>query len=134
MPLTYQLDIRLRLVMTRGSGTVTLEDIWSHRRRLADDSRVTAGFAELTDLCDIEAMRLTSAELNQVVSQDQSPQGFDTSPLAFVSGKPAVYGVMRMYSMLTERAGRRVGVFGTIDEALAWIERTRGLANGEEDH
>lgn len=121
MPISYRVDADRRWVMTTASGVLTDQDILGHKAALADDAAVTHPIHELSDVSGIERLEVTPAGVRAMVAHDERSitQGV-RHRLALVVPKTEVYGMARMYQMMS-RSDPSIGVFRDVTEAAQWL-------------
>mgnify|MGYP003345912491 CR=1 FL=1 len=122
MPLTYHIDTARGLVQTTASGVLTDHDVLDLKARLASDPGWSPGMRELADISGIDALEVTADGVRQMVQEDASTPDLGAYRLAIVAPANDVFGMARMYQMLTDRVVPNIGVFRSVNEALAWIE------------
>jgi len=125
IPLEHQIDHRLRVVVARATGTLTDDEVFAYQRDVWSRSDV-AGYDELIDMTHVEHVAVPSPE--RVVQLASVSAGMDvrepTTRLAIVAPHDFEFGLGRMYAAHREmdgRSTRRVSVFRTRPEALAWL-------------
>ena len=125
MPIEYRIFPERRLVVARGFGTVTNEDVFGYQRE-AWSSPEVAGFDELVDMTRVQEIAVPSAErLQELVtvsaSMDRAPGG---AKFAIVAPQDLAFALGRMYEayrQLDSRSTKIVEVFRTMAEALAFL-------------
>ena len=134
MPLEHRIDHRRRLVLTRATGTLTGPEIFGYQREVWSRPDV-AGYDELVDMTDVEHVAFESVE--RVVALASVSAGMDarspTTRFAIVAPRDFEFALGRMYGAHRELEGRstkRVGVFRTRPEALAWLGLEREPTDG----
>jgi hypothetical protein len=122
MPISYRIDEARGLVLTTASGTLTDSDILQLKARLAADPRWKPGLRELSDIRSIDRLDVTTKGVQQMAMRDEGDAAALASyRLAIVVSHQFVYGMARMYQMLTERTAPNVGVFQDMEEAKRWL-------------
>ncbi len=125
MPLEHRIDHRLRLVLTRAVGTLTDDEVFAYQREVWSRPDV-AGYDELVDMSAVQQVSVPSIErVAQLasLSAGMDPQA-PVSRFAIVAPRDFEYGLGRLYGARREmdtRGTKRVGVFRTRAEALAWL-------------
>jgi hypothetical protein len=118
MPCSYTILPESRFVYTRGWGVVTDAMILAQAHALKSDPRFQPSFAQLYDLREA-TLAFTSAGVRAVALE--SPFGAGARR-AFVSGpSDSLFGMVRMYEALRERAPDNVEGFRSVHEALRWL-------------
>jgi hypothetical protein len=125
MPIEYHIDHERRLVFARGKGTFTGEDVFGYQRDVWSRPEV-AGYDELVDMTQVEHIALPSAERVRELAKLSSGMDARSSASRFAIVAPAefAFGLGRMYEAyrnLDDRSTKKVSVFRTLDEALAFL-------------
>lgn len=127
MPIAYEIDHQRRLVTARAQGTLTHEDIMAYQRDVWSRADVN-GYNELVDMSRVAHIDLKSIdrvrELAKISAGMDSPS--TASRFAIVAPTGEAFGLGRMYQTyrsLDERSTKEVGVFRTLDEALAFLQQ-----------
>jgi hypothetical protein len=125
VPITYRIDRDRRLVVARGTGTLTDADVFGYQREVWSCPDVT-GYDELVDMTAVESIVVPSAErvrdLAALLATMDPPSG--ASKFAIVAPQTVAYGLGRMYETNREvspRGTKQVEIFRTMDEALAYL-------------
>lgn len=125
MPLEHRIDHRLRLVLTRAVGTLTDDEVFAYQREVWSRPDV-AGYDELVDMSAVQRVAVPSIDrvaLLASLSAGMDPQA-PVSRFAIVAPRDFEYGLGRLYEARREldaRGTKRVAVFRTRAEALAWL-------------
>lgn len=125
MPIEYTIDHAQRLVRATGRGTLTGEDIFGYQKDVWSRPEVS-GYDELMDMTDIEKIDLRSVDhLKQLAGLSASMDTTSSqSKFAIVAPGDYAFGLGRMYESyrrLEGRSTKQVGVFRSLDEALAFL-------------
>jgi hypothetical protein len=125
MPIEYCIDHARRLVMAKGYGTLTHEDIFGYQRDVWSIPEL-AGYDELVDMSHVEHIALPSTERIQELARLSA--GMDACSLAsrfaIVAPTDLAFGLGRMYATyrsLDDRSTKQVGVFRSREAALAFL-------------
>jgi hypothetical protein len=125
MPLAHRIDHRLRLVLAWASGTVTDEEVFGYQNEVWSRPDV-AGYDELVDMTAVEHVALPS--IGRVLDLAALSSGMDAkgskSRFAIVAPRDFEFALGRLYGThreLDTRATKRVSVFRSRPEALAWL-------------
>src|SRR6266542_6515942 len=124
MPIAYAVDhTRRRLTLTT-TDPVTFDDVRALFDRQAADS--AWGYATLHDLRAVTGAPATRDvdTMVRIVSERTRALG-PHGPVAFVAKTEALYGMGRMYAVLSERTSRTIDVFRSVQEAEAWLDGAR---------
>jgi len=119
MPATYEIDKQRRLVITTGSGRITLANALAHQEKLRKDPDFDPRFSQIMDLTRITEFAL---EANDIRRLAQGTIFFRESRRAIIASSDLVYGFGRMFEILREIVGENgIRVFRDLGEALDWI-------------
>jgi len=124
MPIQYVIDSIHQRMLTRADGLVTFEDLNQHL-----DAEERDRGLELPELFDARGATtdLTAAQVRTLVQRaaDALRRG-PLGPTAIVATDDVVFGMARMYAILTEQAGARVEVFRDVESANIWLQEVGG--------
>jgi hypothetical protein len=118
MPAHYKIDKARRLVSSVATGTFTDDDLRGHTRGLAADPDFDPSFRQIFDLRGITDLDLTGPQMRERARENPWKEG---SRRAFVCSREVVYGMARMYQLLTDDGPDEIRVFRKMSEALAWL-------------
>jgi hypothetical protein len=119
MPAFYKIDKERRIVLTSGSGTLTLADAKAHQQKLANDPDFDASFSQVADFTQFTRFDLSSEDIRQMAEVSLfSPE----SRRAFIVPNDFAFGLGRMFQILRELAGEKgIHVCRSLEEALDWV-------------
>jgi hypothetical protein len=125
MPIEYTIDHARRLVSATGRGTLTSDDIFSYQQEVWSRPDVS-GYDELMNMTDVERIDLRSVDrIKQLAELSAAMDPATTQPkFAFVAPGDYAFGLGRMYESyrrLEGRSTKRVGVFRSMADALAFL-------------
>jgi hypothetical protein len=124
MPIRYIIDSVHQRLLTRADGLVTYQDLSQHLD--AEERDRGLGLPELFDARGATT-NLTAGQVHTLVQRAadtlrRTPLG----PTAIVATDDVVFGMGRMYAILTDQAGARVEVFRDVESANRWLEEVSG--------
>jgi hypothetical protein len=125
MPLAHRIDHRRRLVLTRATGTLTGPEIFAYQREVWWRPDV-AGYDELVDMTDVQHVAFESVERITALApvSASTDAKAPTTRFAIVAPRDFEFTLGRMYGThreLASRSTKRVGVFRSRPQALAWL-------------
>ena len=125
MPIEYQIVHERRLVMAQGRGTLTGLDVFGYQRNVWSLPKV-AGYDELIDMTQVEDIALPSTQRVRELARLSAEMDArsTTSRFAIVAPSEFAFGLGRLYEIfrsLDDRSTKHVGVFRSLDEALAFL-------------
>jgi len=117
MPVRYVIHKELRLVVSVGEGTLTIDELKAQQNRLLNDPDFDPTFDHFNDYTAVTGADMSVDELRAYASRQVfSP----TSRRAVVARQPAVFGLSRVFEVWHEERSQ-VGVFYDRNEALKWL-------------
>jgi hypothetical protein len=119
MPTFYKIDKERRVVLTSGSGRLTLADSLAHQNRLLNDPDFDPTFSQIADYTQFTQFDLSANDIRQLAERSVfSPQ----SRRALIVPNDFAFGLGRMFQILRDIAGEQgIGVFRNLEEALDWV-------------
>ena len=125
MPIAYQIDHDRRLVVARGQGILTDEDVFGYQRDVWSRQDVQ-GYSELVDMSAVEQIDGASVDrMRQLASLSASMDAASSpSRFAIVAPSDAAFGLGRMYQTFRHMEGsstKEISVFRTVSEALQFL-------------
>jgi hypothetical protein len=121
MPVTYQIDKANKIIRTRCTGPVTIEEVIEHFRVLERDPDRPDQLDVLLDL-SYETSVPKQENLKAVTQDIRRIRGrVQFGACAIVACTDALYGMIRMFEVFTDQLFRKSYVFRTVGEAEAWL-------------
>jgi hypothetical protein len=132
MPLVFRLDHEARVIVAAAYGTLTDEEVFGYQKRMFSMDEAI-GYDELIDLTHVKEIRLPSTERVRDLAASAAEMDVihGNSKLAVVAPGDLAFALGRMFQSLRgldPRSTTEVGVFRTMDEALAFLEIDHPLA------
>lgn len=126
MPGAYTIDLPRSLVLSRGWGVLTDRELLAHVRALTTDSRFAPHFRQLADLRDVTEVKFTASTIREMVRLNPFGAG---ARRALVVTSDELFGMARMYQLLTNESPDELRIFRKVDDALQWL----GIADAKEE-
>jgi len=129
MPVTYTIDAKEKLIRTKGVGNVTLDEVLAHFRELERDSNSPGRldvFLDLTETTSLPAGFQIAAVADQI-KKIRATVRFNAC--AVVAERDALYGMLRMFSVMAEPYFRAIRVFRVSADAETWLAAERLAIN-----
>ena len=126
MPAIYTIDPARSLVLSCGWGIVTEREFLAHVLALTADARFAPHFHQLVDLRDVTDVRLTFSTVRELARLNPFGAG---ARRALVVTCDVVFGMARMYQILTDESPDELEIFRKLDDALQWL----GIADAKEE-
>ena len=122
MPLTYTIDRGLKIVVARGSGVLSEEDLRGSRERMQSDPSFSPTFAQLFDLSDVTDIEVSVPVMARIAGSSVIVPGVRH---AFVGVNDIQYEMARTFATLSEPHHQMVHVFRDRSIAEAWVLESR---------
>jgi hypothetical protein len=126
MPGAYTVDLTRSIVLSRGWGVLTDRELLAHVRALTIDSRFAPHFRQLADLRDVMDVQFTASTIKEMVRLNPFGAG---ARRALVVTSDELFGMARMYQLLTDESPDELQIFRKADHALQWL----GIADAKEE-
>ena len=119
MPAFYKIDSERRLVLTTGSGVLTMAEAQAHQSKLLQDPDFDPSYSQLMDLTGVEKFEVTISDVRKLAQ----PQVFSSeSRRAILVENDYAFGAARVFEALRDLAGEKgIRVFRSLDDALEWV-------------
>lgn len=126
MPEFYTIDKERRLVLTTGSGVITLADAVSHMDKLSKDPDFDPSFSQIVDFTQVTRIELSADEIRRLAQRTIFSV---TSRRAFIAPDEVAFGIGRMFQILRGLEGEQgIRIFRSLEEALDWVFPRRATA------
>ncbi|MGB3647867.1 MAG: hypothetical protein WBF36_01945 [Desulfobulbales bacterium] len=120
MPAEYKIDKSRRMVLSVAYGILTDQDVQSHQEMLRDDPDFDSSFSQLVDCTDVtKADDLSTDAIYELARRNPFSVG---SHRAFVAPKKLLYGLLRMFQILTNDYPDELVVFKDLTEARKFLK------------
>jgi hypothetical protein len=118
MPATYWIDVARRLVLSRGWGVFTEQDLLGHFTTLSMDPAFRPTFSQLADLRHVEVAAVSKPFIRRHALEHL----FSSSARrAIVVSSADHYELARIYAEFAQYASQNVHVFRDIHDAEEWL-------------
>ena len=123
MPADYTIDKSQRMVFSKAYGILTDQDIISHQEMLRDDPDFDPGYSQLVDCTGVtKADDLSTDAIYELARRHLFGA---ESKRAFVAPKKLLYGLFRMFQILTNDYPDELDVFRDMTEARKYLKLDR---------
>jgi hypothetical protein len=116
--MSYKIDRALRVVRSRGWGTLTTRDLQDYTSRLLADPVFDPDYRSLADLSEVTRVDIDQVALSQAAWMPSFTPG---TRRAIIAPSDLVYGLARMFATHSERFDQVVHVFRHRADAEAWL-------------
>ncbi len=119
MPASYIIDKERRLVLSSGTGVLTVEDIQGHMDGLSRDPDFDPDFSQLVDFSQITVVELSPDDIRRFAKRTIFSS---QSRRALFVKNDLQFGLARMFEIHRELNGETgIRVFRNFDEAMDWV-------------
>jgi hypothetical protein len=119
MPAEYIIDKKLKVVFSIAHGIITDHEAYSHQDKLRDDPDFKSNFSQLFDCTKItDANNISTEAINRLA--DRNPFGLGAKRV-FVAPSDLMYGLVRMFQILTNDHPDELTVFRDIQDARKYL-------------
>jgi hypothetical protein len=122
-PIDFEIDEAAGLVRSTGRGILTGKELVEFGRRLFNAPDLPSPYRGICDLREVKQFEGPAAGIRALA--DLARDSLARAPggrLAFVTSSASVYGLSRMYEMMSDAPGFEVRVFeADVDAALRWL-------------
>ena len=118
LPISYDIDPKQRLVVSRLSGVVTNDEVQTHNRSLRTDPKFDPSYRQLIDLSGITEIQITTDTVTTAAQNQYFTPG---TRRAFVATTDATFGMARMFALRAEAGGQTIEVFRDRAKAEKWL-------------
>jgi hypothetical protein len=120
MPADYTIDKSQRMVFSKAYGILTDQDIISHQEKLRDDPDFDPSFSQLVDC--IKVTKADDLSTDAIYELARRHLFGVESKRAFVAPKKLLYGLFRMFQILTNDYPDELVVFKDLTEAREYLK------------
>jgi hypothetical protein len=118
MPAEYKIDKTLGVVFSSAHAVVTDKEAYSHQNKLRNDPDFDPGFSQLFDFALVAQAELSMDAIHYLA--ERNPFGLG-SKRAFVAPADLMYGLSRMFQVLTMEHQDELSVFRDMHEARKYL-------------
>ncbi|MFL5544798.1 MAG: hypothetical protein ACJ792_08825 [Gemmatimonadaceae bacterium] len=118
MPISYDIDGKQRLVISRLSGVVTNDEVYNHNKRLRTDPQFDPNYRQLIDLTGITEVRIDTSTVTASAQDQYFTPG---ARRAFIASTDVTFGLARMFALRAEASGHTIEVFRERRQAEDWL-------------
>jgi hypothetical protein len=120
MPAEYKIDKARRMIFSVAYGTLTDLEVHSHQEKLRDDPDFDSSFSQLVDCTDVtKADDLSTDAIYELARRHLFGA---ESKRAFVAPKKLLFGLFRMFQILTDDYPDELVVFEDLPEARKYLK------------
>ncbi|MBU8922150.1 MAG: hypothetical protein KOO63_10070 [Bacteroidales bacterium] len=122
MSVSYEIDRRSGVILSRATGRVTCEDMLGMSKTAINDTRRGSPYRELFDLRDVVEYDIDGDGIKKLVSYLTSRgELVRFGRVAYVPSKDMVYGIGRMFEACGSDIPLEFMVFRDFNQASSWV-------------
>ena len=124
MPIDYDIIEDQKLVLAKGIGTVSGDDVIRHLEELSKDDRYIAPMKKLIDYRLVDDITILSGDALTIAQLKSNLSSvFKGEKCAFISPGDLTYRTSRVHqSLIDSSPDLSTEVFRTVEEAVGWLE------------
>jgi hypothetical protein len=130
MPIAYRIDTAHKLIRTECVGYVTLAEVITHFRELEADPNCPPHADVLLDVTEEVTIPSSDELRNVALAIAGIRRKVEFRLCAIVASTNALFGMMRMFEVFTEKYFQETRAFRTLPEAEAWLASKRPASTG----
>jgi hypothetical protein len=112
----------MKLAQIRARGMVNVLELREIFLEIVDHDEWQAGFDMLCDYSQIENFDVSSQDIDEITEwQTTIDDQIGDGRCAVVASKDAVFGMSRMWEMLSSERSQHIYVFRQINDAVSWL-------------
>jgi len=124
MPIDYDIIEDQKLVLAKGIGTVSGDDVIRHLEELSKDDRYIAPMKKLIDYRLVDDITILSGDALTIAQLKSNLSSvFKGEKCAFITPGDLTFGTSRVHQALIDSSSDlSTEVFRTAEEAMGWLE------------
>jgi hypothetical protein len=123
MPILYRIVSDKKVAYIKASGKITVDEIMIEGARMFAETEWENGFNVLCDYREATEFEPIKEDIQRISDQDKAHEPlFDKSKCAIVATSDLVFGLSRMWEILSHNTNLTTNVFRDIREAIDWLE------------
>ena len=119
MPVTYQIDKSLQLVLTTAYGVITEEDTLAHQRTLLQDPEFEPTFNQLVDMRRATEIVVSASAVLRLYVTELFAEG--TRRAIVFSEQESTPGTAEFSQIVRDFGRSDIRVFNDLEEARGWL-------------
>lgn len=127
-PISFEVNISHRLRRATFSGVITEPVLFHTYEQLLSEPDYDPTLNDLVDMRGVERLEVSSQGVRQLVGLFAQPETQSTNKLAIVAPESYIFGMARMYEILSSDTSEQIQVFRDLRDAERWL----GLAHPDE--
>jgi len=128
MPVTYVINIEEKLIRTKCFGNVTINEVIAHFRTLERDPLCPDSLDVFLDLSETTSLPLSGQISAVAVEISRVKKKVRFNACAVVATRDALFGMLRMFSVVAGPYFQAIHVFRAASEAEEWLASQNSLA------
>ncbi len=122
MPIQYRIFPGHKVAYIKAWGKLTIDEILTEGAKMFAETEWKNGFNILCDYQEVTGFNPTYDDIRKIVNQDKHHEPlFNNSKCAVVAKTDLVFGLSRMWEILSENTNLEKMVFRDIHQAKDWL-------------
>lgn len=117
----FEVDIAQRLRKAIFKGEITEAVLFHSYQQLLSEPDYDSTLDDLVDLREVGRFDVSSEGIRQLVELFAQPESQSTNKLAIVAPESHVFGMARMYEILSSDTPEQIQVFRNLKDAECWL-------------
>jgi hypothetical protein len=127
MPVTYAINPEEKLIRTRCTGNVTVQEVIDHFRTLERDPACPDTLDVFLDVSETTSLPLTTEITSVAVEISRIKKKVRFNICAVVATRDALFGMLRMFSVVAGPYFTAIRVFRDAAQAEEWLSSQKTL-------
>ncbi len=120
MAMTFRIDSERGIIFADAEGTISDQDLLDHQNAFRRHAHFRP---DLHQLCDFRRITSVSGVTTQGIQAFALSNPFsEGARRAILTADEVVYGLMRMFQLLSERQPPEIALFDNDGDALSWLD------------
>lgn len=127
-PIRFEVDTAQRLRKAIFKGEITEAALFHSYTQLLSQPDYDPTLNDLVDLREVERLEVSSRGIRQLVELFAQPESQSANKLAIVAPESHIFGMARMYEILSSDTSEQIQVFRDLRDAENWL----GIVSSDE--
>ena len=120
-PIRFEIDTANRLRRAIFTGLITEPILLQSYTELLSDIDYDSTLNDLVDMTNVERLEVAGSGVRDLVDMFTKSGAVSSTKLALVAPLSHVFGLSRMYEMMSEGTSEQIQVFSDLKEAEEWL-------------
>jgi len=120
-PISFEIDFSQRLKRAVFNGVITEEVLFHSYEKLLSEPDYDPTLNDLVDMRAVERLEASSKSVRRLVELFSQPELMSTNKLAIVAPESYIFGIARMYEIMSSETTEQIQVFRDMKDAENWL-------------